>query len=368
MSTSQLYHTQKINDFHHVSHSFCTNLMIWKITRAPGKFKCSCCKSPNVTATRTGERKITGLKSGCLKVQLQVVMHRLKCHSCGAFKVEKLDFLPNQKCHYTKKVADNVILLRKEMSISAVAKYLGLHWNTVKEIEKSDLKKKYAKISIRDVKAIGIDEVYVGKNKFLTIVRDMDNGDVLFIGDGKNAESLAPFAKKLKHAKHNILTIAMDLGKSFTAWAKEHLPDAVIVYDKFHVIQLMNKKLNAVRRRTMNELVENEKKELKGQMYTLLRNEENLGEKATNSLSVIRETYHELGEISLMKECLRNVYAIAEFEEHARLAFTRWISLAIETGVSELKTMAKTINLKTRLNLGIIHKSFVFIMLQIQAI
>jgi hypothetical protein len=47
-----------------------------------------------------------------------------------------------------------------------------------------------------------------------------------------------------------------------------------------------------------------------------------------------------------MKECLRNVYAIAEFEEQARLAFTRWISLAIETGVSELKTMAKTINLK----------------------
>ena len=138
----------------------------------------------------------------------------------------------------------------------------------------------------------------------------------------------------------------MDLGNPFTAWAKKHLPDAVIVYDKFHVIQLMNKKLNAVRRRTMNKLVENEKKVLKGQMYTLLRNEEDLGEEATESLSVIRETYNDLGEISLMKECLRNVYAIAEFEEQARLAFTRWISLAIETGVSELKTMAKTIKRK----------------------
>jgi len=43
---------------------------------------------------------------------------------------------------------------------------------------------------------------------------------------------------------------------------------------------------------------------------------------------------------------LRNVYIIAEFEEHARLGFLRWIDLAIETGVPELKTMAKTIKSK----------------------
>jgi len=247
--------------------------------------------------------------------------------------MEQLDFIPRQKCHFTKKLAENVITLRGEMTISAVAKYLGLHWNTVKDIEKEHLKKKYAKISLHGVTAIGIDEVYVGKDTFLTIVRDMNAGDVLYIGDGKSGESLAPFAKRLRRIKHQISTIAMDLGNPFTAWAKEHLPKAIIVYDKFHVIQLMNSKVNAVRRRTMNELEETDKKALKGQMYTLLKNEEDLGQNASESLSVIRDTYHDLGEISLMKECLRNVYIIAEFEEHARLGFLRWIDLAVETGV-----------------------------------
>ncbi|MCK5777067.1 MAG: ISL3 family transposase [Bacteroidales bacterium] len=317
--------------------------MIWTIIRAPGKFQCSCCSSPRVSATKTGIRHIKGLPSGCLKVLFEVIMHRLKCLSCGAFQMEKLNFIPHQKCHYTKKLAENVLRLRSEMTITAVANYMGLHWNTVKDIEKSYLKKKYSSISLHNVTAIGIDEVYVGKDTFFTIVRDMNRGDVLFVGEGKSGETLAPFAKRIKRIKHRIMTIAMDLGNPFTAWAKAHLPKAIIVYDKFHVIQLMNNKVNAVRRRTMNKLVEEEKKALKGHMYTLLKNEEDLDENATEALSVIRNTFHDLGEISLMKECLRNVYIIAEFEEHARLAFMRWVSLAIETGVPELKTMAKTI-------------------------
>ena len=343
MSTSQLCHTQKVRDFHHVSHSYCGDTMIWTIIRAPGKFQCSCCSSPRVSATKTGIRHIKGLPSGCLKVLFEVIMHRLKCLSCGAFQMEKLNFIPHQKCHYTKKLAENVLRLRSEMTITAVANYMGLHWNTVKDIEKSYLKKKYSSISLHNVTAIGIDEVYVGKDTFFTIVRDMNRGDVLFVGEGKSGETLAPFAKRIKRIKHRIMTIAMDLGNPFTAWAKAHLPKAIIVYDKFHVIQLMNNKVNAVRRRTMNKLVEEEKKALKGHMYTLLKNEEDLDENATEALSVIRNTFHDLGEISLMKECLRNVYIIAEFEEHARLAFMRWVSLAIETGVPELKTMAKTI-------------------------
>jgi len=343
MSTSLLYHSQKITDFHHLSHSYSGDILTWTIMRAPGKFRCSSGKSPRVSATRTGEREIKGLPSGRWKVLFIVIMHRLKCHQCGAFNMENLHFIPRQKCHYTKKLAENVIRLRREMTISAVSKYMGLHWNTVKDIEKEHLKKKYSSIPLHDVTAIGIDEVYVGKDTFMTIVRDMNRGDVLFIGEGKSGESLTPFSKRIRRIKHHISTIAMDLGNPFTAWAKEHLPEATIVYDKFHVIQLMNNKVNAVRRRTMNELEETDKKALKGQMHTLLRNEEDLGQNATESLSVIRDTYHDLGEISLMKECLRNVYIIAEFEEHARLAFLRWISLAIETGVPELKTMAKTI-------------------------
>jgi len=346
MSTGQLYHTQGIKDFHHVSHSYFGKHLIWTIKRNPEKFKCNTCMSSEVTATPIGGRKVTGLPMGKLKTSFTVIVHRLKCHNCGAYRMEKLDFLPNQKSHFTKAVARSAVELRNEMTIKAVSEHLDLHWNTVKEIEKIYLKKKYARIDLCEVTAIGIDEVHIGRKGFLTIVRDLTTGAVLFIGDGKSGESLAPFAKRLNSIACQISTVAVDLANSFSAWVKETLPKATIVYDRFHVVKLMNEKLNVVRRKTMNKLEEDEKKILKGKRFTLLKNRENLTESAENDLKEIRQTYSDLGEMSLMKECLRNIYAIAEWEEEARTGFVRWCALAEETGIAELKTMAKTVRTK----------------------
>ncbi len=346
MSTGQLYQTQGIKDFHHVSHSYTGNELIWTIVRNSEKFGCSTCASPNVTATRVGKRTVKGLPMGKLKTSFSVIVHRLKCHDCDAYRMEKLEFLPTQKSHFTRALARCAIGLRSEMTIKAVADHLGLYWDTVKEIEKTHLQKKHARIDLSETTAIGIDEVYIGRKGFLTIVRDLTTGAVLFIGDGKSGDSLAPFAKRLKRSACQISTVAVDLANSFTAWVTENLPEATIVYDRFHVVKLMNDKLNAVRRKTMNKLETDDKKILKGQRFTLLKNEENLSERAENDLKKIRETYSDLGEMSLMKECLRNIYAIAEWEEEARLGFTRWCALAQETGIAELKTMAKTVMAK----------------------
>ncbi len=346
MSTSQLYHTQGIKEFHHVSHSYIGKHLIWTIKRNYEKFKCNACMSSRVKATEIGSRKVKGLPMGKLKTSFRVIVHRLKCRDCGAYRMEKLDFLPSQKSHFTKGVARCAVELRNEMTIKAVSEHLDLHWNTVKEIEKRYLRKKYAFINLSQVTVIGIDEVHIGGKKFLTVVRDLTTGAVLFIGDGKSGDSLAPFADRLKRSACRIRTVAVDLAHSFTAWVRETLPEATIVYDRFHVVKLMNDKLNAVRRKTMNKLEEDEKKILKGKRFTLLKNEENLTESAEKDLREIRRTYNDLGEMSLMKECLRNIYAIAEWEEEARIGFVRWCALAEETGIAELKTMAKTVRTK----------------------
>ena len=50
----------------------------------------------------------------------------------------------------------------------------------------------------------------------------------------------------------------------------------------------------------------------------------------------------------MLKESLRNIYSIAEYDFEAELAFETWCKMAIKTGISFLKTMAKIItrNLK----------------------
>ena len=55
----------------------------------------------------------------------------------------------------------------------------------------------------------------------------------------------------------------MDMSCGYAAWVAKVLPDATVVYDHFHLIKLMNEKVDKVRRRTVNQLDEEEREALK---------------------------------------------------------------------------------------------------------
>ena len=104
------------------------------------------------------------------------------------------------------------------MSISAISKYFELDWRIVKDCEKSYLKKKFRVIKLKNVRIIGIDEIYVtrvkGKEKYITVVRDLESGAVLYVGRGKGAKSLDGFGKRIRRSKCNVKAIAMDMSKA----------------------------------------------------------------------------------------------------------------------------------------------------------
>ena len=343
MSTSLLYHTQGIHGFKFESFDFSGGETVATIHRHTNKFQCPCCSGSCVTPTFIQNRTIQSLPIGRHRFFVRVKMHRIRCRDCGAFLMERLPFVPSEKARYTKVLARTVIELRPEMSISAIAKYFGLHWTTVKEIEKKHLKKKYKHVPLSTVRVIGIDEIYVGKNRYLTVVRDLDSGAVLHIGEGKGADSLEEFALRIRRSACRIETVAVDLSAAYTSWINNNLSEATIVYDHFHVIKLMNDKLNKIRQRTMSELEEEQKKALKNKRFLLLKNIENLDEDQGNALDQLRENYKELGDASILKESLRNIYSIVPDRYMARVAFQDWCKLAIETGIPEMKTMAKTL-------------------------
>ena len=140
---------------------------------------------------------------------------------------EPISFCPDPYVRYTKWAARYVLGLRKAMSISDVARFTGLHWETVKNIEKAWLEKRYRKIRLGEVEYLGIDEVHLGRVfGFITVVRDLDSGAVLFVGKGKGGE---PFGKRLKRRAKPIKAVAIDMANSYRAWVAEVLPDADIV-------------------------------------------------------------------------------------------------------------------------------------------
>ena len=268
----------------------------------------------------------------------------MHCRDCGSHARERLDFCPRQGVSYTKWLAKYVLALRADMSISAVAKHTGLHWQTVKDIEKIYLARKYARVRLGSVRRLGIDEVYLGHAfGFITVVRNLDNGSVLFIGKGKGGDALEPFKRRLRSKAKQIKAVTIDMSNAYAAWLAQVLPSAEIVYDHFHVIKLMNERMDALRRNTMNKLAQEQKRELKGKRFLFLRNQENLSAEAAQELKKLRFEYEDLGTASLMKEYLRNIYKLADTIDTARTAFTLWCEKAEASTVKCLKQMAKTI-------------------------
>lgn len=263
MSNSLLVHTQDVRQFDFLRWSWEGDRAVAFIKRQKRHFHCPTCHSSNVTATEVGDRTIQGLPLGRRQFWLQVTMHRLKCHDCGAFRMEQLPFISTDHIHVTRQLERSLVELRAEMSISAVAKYYGVDWKTVKNAEKRCLQRRYRTIRLKNVRIIGIDEIHVGHKKYKTIVRDLEHGSVLHVGDGKGGDALKGFRRRLSSSKAAIRAVAMDMSSGYAAWVRETLPDAEIVFDHFHLIKLMNERVDKVRRRTVAALEEDESKALK---------------------------------------------------------------------------------------------------------
>ena len=345
MTTSSFHRTQGIRGYKLQKTEHTKETEVYHLRSTAKQKDCPSCGSKNTSLVETGHtRDIRGLCIGFKRIIMRLFMRRIVCHECGSSTQEPISFCSGPYVRFTIWAARFVLALRVEMSIQAVAKFTGLNWETVKNIEKAWLKKKYRRILLKDVTYLGIDEVHLGtKMGFITVVRDMDSGAVLFIGKGKDGAALDPFRKRLARRASKIKAVSMDMSSAYRAWVEKVLPDADIVYDHFHVIKLINDRMDTLRKSTMNKLEEEQKKELKGRRFLLLRNQENLSPEAADELKRLRFQYKDLGTVSLLKECLRNIYKLAPTYELARTAFHLWCEKAVASGIRCLKQMAKTI-------------------------
>ena len=346
MSTSLIYHTQGIVGFQHERLLFSEGKAVQRISRR--EFRCPLCHAGSVSIYPLRERLIQGLPYGTKATYFKVTVHRIYCRKCKQITVEKLPFLSHSEARQTQAFERTIIELRRDMTISAISRHYNIAWSSVKEIEKRYLQRKFRRIPMKKVRIIGIDEIAIGRiggrrPAYWTIVRDLEAGSVLCVDKGKDGDSLRGFLQRLKRSRAKIELVAMDMGKSFVAWVKENLPDAKIVFDHFHVIKMMNEKLDIVRRRTMVRLDDDERRILKNKRFLLLQNQEDLSEEATAELAKLKKHFKELADMHMMKETLRSIYRIAMSPVEAETALRDWCDKAMLIPSIWLHKMAKTI-------------------------
>jgi transposase len=281
------------------------------------------------------------LPTGERKNILLVELCRIRCSDCGKELQEPIPFADPMK-GYTHRLARYALELSRHMDIKAVARHLDLHWHTIKGIEKSHLAAKYRRVPLKKVRRIGIDEIHVGRKRWLTVVLNLDTGEVLFVGKGKNGACLEPFLKRLRSARARVEVVAMDMSKAYTAWVLSSLPTARIVYDKFHVIKMLNERLDALRRELQRDLSEDQRRLLKGKRWLLLRARERLREDHRKDLDEMLSINAPLATGYQLKEKLRCLWDEETWQD-AQAFLANWCGEAKASGIKQLVKAAETL-------------------------
>ena len=229
------------------------------------------------------------------------------------------------------------------MTISDAAELSGLSWDTVKDIVKQRLKKDYEHIPFQGLKNLSIDEIYVGKKKkFYTLVLDLDSGRIVWVCRGRGKATLQGFWRRVRKCKAKIQAVAMDMSGAYWAAVLEALPKVKVVFDRFHIIKLMNEKLDDLRRDLVREAEGPLKMVIKGTRYLLLSRMENLKDDQLPKLEKALALNAPLSAAWYLKEELSLLWEQSSYQAMERF-LRQWCERAMATGIKQLIQMAKTL-------------------------
>lgn len=345
MSNFAVYHGMKIRGYQHVRSEREAGRLVFTISQKKKTLRCSSCESANVVSKGKVERLWRSVPWGDQSVFVRLMVPRVLCRGCGLIRQVRVPFA-DEKVRYTKAFARYALSLSKCTTIQDAADHLDVGWDLIKDIQKRHLELHYAHPKLKHLQRIAIDEIYVGKKQqYLTMVLDLDSGAVVFQGDGKGAEALEPFWKRLRCSGAKIKAVAMDMSTAYQRAVRENLPKAVIVFDHFHIIKLVNDHLTELRRELYHEATEKLHKDvLKGTRWLLLRNPEHLNPKKREPerLQEALKLNESLSTAYYLKEQLRQIWKEPD-KRCANASLNDWIVMAECSGIRRMQKLARTI-------------------------
>ena len=252
-----------------------------------------------------------------------------------------------------------MLLIENEMPVNKAAKIVQVYPNRLWNIFNYWISIAHQEDSIEGLDKIGFDETSVKKgHNYVTTMVDLEQRRVLFATPGKGADCIKQSVDYLEDKNidpSSIKQVCIDMSPSFISGCSNHLPNADITFDKFHVMKEVNKAMDELRKleRIGNDILKNHK-------YTFLKNK--LSPKIEEERNLLMEMYPKLGEGYRLK-CLFNDFWDIEDKQEAEGYLAFWCDLVDESGISPFKKVVNTIKahwsgiinyIESRINNGIL--------------
>jgi transposase len=272
-------------------------------------------------------RRVRDFPCGDIRIYLELEVRRVECRSCGKVKQERFSFLADNP-FYTKRFAMYVGKRCRASTIRDVGKELHLDWKTVKSLEKEYMLELLHRAGNPAPKIIGIDEIAIRKGHiYRIVVSDLERGQpIWFGGKDRSEESMDKFYEWLGPKKRKQIKLAlMDMWKAFENSARKNIPQAAILYDKFHVMRHLGESMDKVRKSEYARLSGKNRQFIKGQRYNLLSHRANLTMTGKQALDTLLSENKRLNTAYILKESFGQLWDYRS-ETWARKFFENWKS------------------------------------------
>ena len=236
-----------------------------------------------------------------------------------------------------------IMSMCREMTFAAVSRLVGLSWHQVTAICKRYVELGLQHADFSEVTRLAADETSKSRgHDYITLVADADQRRVLFVTEGKDAETIRDFTTDFTTHGGDpaaIESISIDMSPAFIKGVTQHLPNARITFDKFHVIAHANTAVDKTRR-----IEQKSDACLKGLRWKLLRDRASLTAEARADLDafVAQVATKRTARAWLYKEQLREIMERKQVNV-VRAMLTQWASNVMRSKVEPMKVVAKMI-------------------------
>ena len=197
-----------------------------------------------------------------------------------------------------------------------------------------------ARMDLSGVTRVCIDETAAKRgHDYITLVVDMDGRRVVFVADGRSADTVRQFADHLEERggdASRIKQACIDMSPAFISGVTENLTEAEITFDRFHVMKLIGDAVDEVRRNEVKA-----RPELKGTRYVWTKNAANLTAKQGTMLDALATTNLKTARAWRMRLAFQDIYAQPS-RGWGEMFFSRWISWAKRSRLEPMKAVART--------------------------
>lgn len=236
---------------------------------------------------------------------------------------------------FTLKFEKDVLdLVSSNMTATAVGKRYKIGAKRVFRIVRKYVGNALATQPLEIVKELSVDETSSRKgHNYLTIMTDRKRKKVVGIGIGKDKEAFAHSLIDMEIRggdRQEVKSITMDMSRSYIPMAQQTMPQAEIIFDRFHIAKKMNEAVDQIRREEQKEYAG-----LKKSRYLWLKNNTNLKKIERTRLKILQSTYKNIGSAYQLKEQLREVLNEAYYSAKLK-PLNDWIKLAWSSGLEPI--------------------------------